>query len=109
MLKRTFSPRRFFLTHKSYVFAEIKEKPKKHTTSGHQGPATDMSSGGPLMARRCVLAGWRPYDSRVIKRRQHFVSKYLFVNLHLTFSYIVGIDVVHVYSVVILYFSFLRS
>ena len=32
--------------------------------------------GGPLMARRCVLAWWRPYDSRAIKRRQYFVSKY---------------------------------
>ena len=37
-------------------------KRKKHTTSGHQWPASDRPSqwhiaGGPLMARRCVLAG----------------------------------------------------
>ena len=28
------------------------------------------------MARRCVLAWWRRNDSRAIKRRQYFVSKY---------------------------------
>ena len=32
-------------------------------------------TGGQLMARHCVLAGWRPYDSRAIKRRQYFVSE----------------------------------
>ena len=81
MLKITLSSRQFFLTPKSYVFAEIKEKPKKHKTSGHQQPDSDMQSQWPiagvlLMARRYVLAGWRPYDSRAIKRRQYFVSKY---------------------------------
>ena len=64
-------------------FAEIKEKlqPKKHTTPGYQRPASDMPSQWPiavglLMAGRCLLAGWRPYDSRAIKRRKYFVSKY---------------------------------
>ena len=47
--------------------------PKKHTKSGHQRPASNTLSqwqitGRPLMALRCVLAGWRPYDSRAIKR-----------------------------------------
>ena len=28
------------------------------------------------MGRHCVLAGQRHYDSRAIKRRQYFVSKY---------------------------------
>ena len=37
-------------------------QPKKHTTPGHDRPASDMPSqwpvaGGPLMAGRCVLAG----------------------------------------------------
>ena len=83
MLKRTLSSRRFFFTPKLYVFAYIKEKSpaQKAHTSDHQSPASDMPyqwpiAGGPLMARRCVLAWWRPYDSRAIKRRQYFVSKY---------------------------------
>ena len=46
-----------------------KVQAKKHTTSRHQRPASDMPSqwpiaGGPLMARRCVLAGMETYDSR---------------------------------------------
>ena len=73
MLKRTLSSRRLLLTFKPY-----ERKVTKNTTSGHQRPTSDMPSkwpipGGPLMARHCVLAGWRPYDSRVIKRRQYFV------------------------------------
>ena len=76
MLKRTLSSRWFFLTPRLYVFAEIKDK-----LPAQKAPASDMSSqwhiaGGPLMTIRCVLAGWRPYDSRAIKRRQYFVSKY---------------------------------
>ena len=63
MLKWTLSSRRFFLTPKSYVSAKRKVT-IKHTTSGHQRPDSDMPSqwhnaGGPLMARRRVLAGWR--------------------------------------------------
>ena len=45
------------------------------------------------MARRCVLAGMETYDIRVIKKETIFVSKWL-VNLHLTFIFIVVIDVV---------------
>ena len=49
--------------------------------SSHQRTTSDMPSqwpipDGPLIARSCVLAGWRPYDSRAIKRRQYFISKY---------------------------------
>ena len=40
----------------------FKHPNRMHTTSGHQRPASDIQSqwpiaGGPLMARRCVLAG----------------------------------------------------
>ena len=45
------------------------------------------------MARRCVLAGWRPYDSRAIKKETIFRQYIWFVNLHLTFIFIVVIDV----------------
>ena len=83
MLKMTLSSRRFFLIPKSYLFAEIKEKlpAQKAHDVGHQRPDSDRPlrwpiAGGPLMAQRYVLAGWRPYDSRAIKRRQYFVSKY---------------------------------
>ena len=34
-----------------------------------------------------MLAGWRPYDSRVIQRRQYFA------NLHVTFIFIVVTNV----------------
>ena len=73
MLKMTLSSRQFILTPKSYVFAEIKEKLPAQKTH-NVGPLD--AAGGPLVARRYVPAGWRPYDSRAIKRRQYFVSKY---------------------------------
>ena len=70
MLKRT-------LSWKSYVMTEIKEKLSAQIA--HKvGPIAD----GLLMAQRCVLAGWRPYDSRAIKRRHYFVSKYGLSNLY---------------------------
>ena len=51
-------------------------------------------AGGPLMAQRCVLAGMDTLYIRMIKkRRQYFVSKW-FVNLNLTFIFIVVSDVV---------------
>ena len=79
----------FFSAPKSYVFAEIKEM--LPVQSSHQRPASDMPSqwpiaGGLLMARRCLLAGWRPYDNRAIKQRQYFVSKMV---RQLTFIFIV--------------------
>ena len=50
--------------------------------------------GGPLMTRRCVLAGMETLMTLGrFKRRQFFVSKW-FVNLHLTVIFIVAIDVV---------------
>ena len=42
----------------------------------HLGIDSSTDLDDPLMARRCVLAWWRPYDSRAIKSRQYFVSKY---------------------------------
>ena len=70
--------------HTNRIFSEIKKKsyqPKKHTTSGHQRPASDMPSqwpiaGGLLMARRRVLAGMETPWHKGEKRRQYFVSKY---------------------------------
>ena len=55
-----------FVKHPNRMFSLKNEKvqAKKHTTSGHQWPASDMPSqwpiaGGSLMARRCVLAGMK--------------------------------------------------
>ena len=46
-------------------------------------------AGGPLMARRCVLAEMETLMTLGrLKIRQYFVSKW-FVNLHLTFIFIV--------------------
>ena len=72
-------------------------------------PSQWTIAGGPLMARRCVLAALETlaYD-RAIKRRQYFVSKIWFVNLHLTFIRCCCMYIVDVNKDLI-FFSFLRS
>ena len=37
-------------------------------------PSHWLIAGGPLMAQSCVLAGWRPYDSRAIKKGDNILS-----------------------------------
>ena len=49
------------------------------------------------MARRCVLAGWRPYDSRTIKRR-NISSVNMVCQFTINFIFIVVIDDLNVYS-----------
>ena len=61
-------------------------------------PSQWSIAGWSLMARRYVLAGWRPYDSRAIKRRQYFVSKYgSSIYIKPLFSLLLSM-LVHVYS-----------
>ena len=60
------------------------------------------------MARRCLVAGWRPYDSRAIKRRQYFVSKYgSSIYIYSLFSMLLSM-LLHIYSVLkaLIFFSF---